>query len=418
MIDETSIQTAKAVDMNLILDEFGWERNKYGQIRCPRPAHDDSTPSCFYSASRNKFKCFGCGESFDTIDLYRCLADKVNGRVVPFYKAVEEILELDASNSGVGINGNNQMGSSYGSVSQSKVYQGSVSQPAFSQSSNNNNNRQTNAYQSSRKVKGSSPYELIINNSRPLTGYELNYLHKRGIMLYDSYVYGGEVHTAQNLNKALQTATDQQEIARLQEVKSKGVFYKGIAPILKANRIQIKHNYWQGTNSILYLIDYNADDEDDLCCEQFFRDTERHMAVQKTLDGNHIKRALGTSDFNFITQGMEQNNLSNDIYVCEGIEDALVYVMNGFRSISLNSIANLKSLVSYLSEDYFPHYNERFVICFDHDGGGQKATQEMKDFFEAYEPKPPRKRRYDYAVCNYPQQFHDINDYWVSKVFQ
>lgn len=79
----------------------------------------------------------------------------------------------------------------------------------------------------------------------------------------------------------------------MNEIRGNGTFYKGIVPKLKANRIQIMHNYWQGVNSIIYRIDYEAEDEDDLCCGKFFMDTERHMAVQKTLDGSHIKRALG-----------------------------------------------------------------------------------------------------------------------------
>lgn len=396
MMDEATIQSAKAVDINIILNEFEWEKNRYGQIRCPHPAHDDSTPSCSYMAGKNKFKCFGCGESFDTIDLYRCLSEKVDGRTVPFYKAVEEILKLDAvancNNNGVGTNNN-----------QPKGYQ------------INNNNSQPSVKPNSG-MNASSPYDLVISNSKPLSGYELNYLHDRGIMLYDSYVYGGEVHTAQNIEKALQTETDHNEINRLNEIKNKGVFYKGIAPVLKANKIQIRHNYWEGVNSIIYLVDYDADDEDDLCCEQYFRDTERHMAVQKSLDGNHTKRALGTSDFNFITRGLKHNK-NKDIYICEGIEDALTYTMNGFNSISLNSISNLKSLVHYLSEEYVPCYNERFVISFDHDDAGTKATQELKGFFESYNQNPPHKYKYKYAACVYPQQFHDINDYWVSRVF-
>ena len=55
-------------------------------------------------------------------------------------------------------------------------------------------------------------------------------------------------------------------------------------------------------NSIIYLVDYEADDEDDLCLDQFYMNTERHMAVQKSLDRSHTKRALGASDFNFITK--------------------------------------------------------------------------------------------------------------------
>lgn len=391
MIDRDTIQSAKAVDMNLILDEFDWEKNKYGQIRCPHPHHNDNTPSCAFSPSRNTCKCFGCGETFDTIDLYQCLSEKVNGRVVPFHKAVEEILMLDDM----------AKGSSGSTVTANISSQVNAHQPGGNKGSQDSN---------------VTPYEMIVGNSRPMMGYELNYLHSRGIMIYDSYVHGGEVHTAQGIDKALQTETDQNEINRLNDIKASGTFYKGIAPILKANKIQIKHNYWEGVNSIIYLIDYEADDEDDLCLDQFYMNTERHMAVQKSLDGSHIKRALGASDFSFITKGMEHER-NKDIYICEGIEDALSCTMNGIRSISLNSIANLKSLTHYLSEEHAPHCNERFIICFDHDDAGRKATQELKGFFEEYNQDPLRRLKYDYTACDYPQEFHDINDYWKSRIF-
>lgn len=399
MIDEATIQSAKAVDMNIIFHEFKWDKDRYGKIRCPNPDHDDSTPSCAFSASRNTCRCFVCRKSFDTIDLYRRLSEKVDGRTVPFYKAVEEILELDAVE-----NGSNGSAVIINSSNRVIGYQ-----------SDSSKSSQPNI-QAGNGSCNSSPYEMVIHNSRPLTGYELNYLHGRGIMLYDSYVYCGEVHTRQSIEKAIQTETDQNEINRLNEIKNNGAFYKGIAPILKANRIQIKHNYWEGVNSIIYLVDYDADDEDDLYCAGFFMDTERHMAVQKSLDGNHVKRALGEANFNFITQGFEHSKNKKDVYICEGLEDTLSYTMNGFRSISLNSIANLKSLIHYLAEDYVPHYNERFVICFDHDDAGGKAVEELKDFFESYNQNPSHRYKYSYAVCDYPQQFHDINDYWKSRI--
>ena len=395
MIDEATIQSAKAVDMNIIFHEFKWDKDRYGKIRCPNPDHNDSTPSCAFSASRNTCRCFVCRESFDTIDLYRRLSEKVDERTVPFYKAVEEILELDAVENG------------------STAITNSGNQNKGNQSGGNKSS-QSNVQAGIGSYSG-SPYEMIIHNSGALTGYELNYLHGRGIMLYDSYVYGGEVHTTKSIDKALQTETDQNEINRLNEIKNNGAFYKGISPILRANRIQIKHNFWQGVNSIIYLVDYDADEEEDLFCAKFFMDTERHMAVQKSLDGNHFKRALGESNFNFITQGFELSK-NKDIYICEGMEDALSYAMNGIRSMSLNSTANLRSLIHYLSEDYVPHYNERFVICFDHDEAGRKATQELKEFFEAYNQNPSHRYKYSYAVCDYPEQFHDINDYWKSRI--
>lgn len=389
MLDRETIESAKQADIDTILQEFNWQMDSYGRIRCPHPAHNDRSPSCCYSAARHTFKCFGCGKVFDTIDLYQCLCEKVNGRTVPFYKAVEEILDINGSTGGVTAN----------------------QSPIISPSSNNVYNSFHNS--NSRTTSKSNAFDLIMNNSKPITGFELNYLHSRGIFLYDSYVYDKQVYTAKNIEKTLLTATNQSEINRLNEIKSNGTLYRGIAPILKANRVQIKHNYWQGVNSIIYLISYNAVNDDDLCIDQFFEDTERHMAIQKTLDNSHTKRALGTSNFNFITRGIN----SGDIYICEGVEDSLSFTQNGLKSISLNSIANLQSLMQYLENDYTPQYNEKLIIAFDHDEAGRKATNELITFFEDYNNRNPN-RKYQYNVCNYPHQFHDINDYWVSKVFQ
>ncbi len=100
MIDKETIMAAKAVDMNIIFHEFKWDKDRYGKIRCPNPDHNDSTPSCAFSASRNTCRCFVCMESFDTIDLYRRLSEKVCGRTVSFYKAVEEVLELEDMENG------------------------------------------------------------------------------------------------------------------------------------------------------------------------------------------------------------------------------------------------------------------------------------------------------------------------------
>lgn len=388
MLDRDTIDLAKQADVNIILQEFNWQMDAYGKIRCPHPNHNDSSPSCSYSSTRNTFKCFGCGKVFDTIDLYQCLCEKVDGRVVPFYKAVEEILQPD--------------GSTGGATTSQATPQSSSTVCTSSQSSNNISNSKSNAF------------DLIMSNSKPITGYELNYLHSRGIFLYDSYVYNKQVYTAKNIDKALLTTKDQNEIIRLNEIKNSGTFYKAIAPILYANRIHIRHNYWQGINSIIYNVDYDYDNDEALqTYSQYLETTEcRHMAVQKTLDNQHIKRALGTSNFIWIAEKLS----GKDIYICEGIEDALSFTQHGLKSISLNSTANLNSLMQYLEEDYAPQHNERFVLAFDHDAGGQNATQELINFFEDYNKH--NKRKYSYGICNYPLQFHDINDYWVSKVFQ
>mgnify|MGYP003181351798 FL=1 len=382
MIDEATIQSAKDVDINKILDNFNWERGHDNMMHCPSPQHVDSTPSCSYNAKNNTVRCFGCGKTFDTIGLYQALSEKVDGRVVSFPKAVKEVLALD---------------------NQTPLQGNAAPQSSTTQYSHCNNSAKGNAYQT------------ILSNSRPLTGYELNYLHERGIMLYDSCVYNGKVYTKQSIDKALQSETDAQKIQELNAIQSNGKFFEGIATILKKNKIQIKHNYWQGVNSIIYLIDYDYDNDYEL--QQyagFLIDTERHMAIQKTLDSTHEKKALGTSDFIWLAEGVENKN--SKVYICEGMEDALSYVQNGERAVSLNSTSNVNSFMDYIEKHYKIIKKWEFVISFDHDKGGEMAKQKLLDFFQAYNQQHP-KYPYQYSVCKYPDTCHDINDYWRDKVF-
>ena len=159
MIDEATIQSAKDVDINKILDNFSWERcrNNINMMHCPSPEHRDSSPSCSYNKRNNTVHCFGCGKTFDTIGLYQALCEKVDGRRVTFPRAVAEVLILD-------------------DMEISSIQSGTASTGSKTSSSNN-------------------IFSSVVNNSRPLTGYELNYLHERGIMLYDSYVYEGKIYT-------------------------------------------------------------------------------------------------------------------------------------------------------------------------------------------------------------------------------
>lgn len=381
MIDEATIQSAKDVDINKILDNFNWGRGHDNMMHCPSTQHVDSTPSCSYNAKNNTVRCFGCGKTFDTIGLYQALSEKVAGRRVTFPKAVEEVLTLD---------------------NQAPLQGNAAPQSSTTQYSHCNSSAKGNAYQT------------ILSNSRPLTGYELNYLHERGIMLYDSCVYNGKVYTKQSIDKALQSETDAQKIQELNAIQSNGKFFEGIATILKKNRIQIKHNYWQGVNSIIYLIDYDYDNDYELQQYAVFLDDERHMAIQKTLDKVHMKKALGTSDFTWLAEGVENKN--HKIYICEGMEDALSYVQNNERAVSLNSTSNINSFKDYLDKHYKRMKKWEWVISFDHDEGGEKAKQKLLDFFQTYNQQHP-KYPYQYSVCKYPDTCHDINDYWRDKVF-
>ena len=381
MIDEITIQAAKSVNINKVLEKFNWGTDITGAfILCPNPLHDDHNPSVSINRMENTCRCFTCrqgkGITFDTINLYQSLSEKVDGRRVYFPQAVKEVLALD----GMTINQ-------------------AVQNIGMNQHKKQNTNK--------------SAFDTVIRNSKPLTGYELNYLHSRGIMLYDAYVYQGKIHTKQSIDKELQSATDKQRIEELEQIKQEGKFFKGIAPILKANRIQIKHNYWQGVNSILYLVSYDYSEDEDLQVNsEFLMDTERNMAIKKTMDSSHQKQALGEIDFCFLAEGMDKKG---DIHICEGMEDALSFIQNKHKAISLNSIANLQSFINHLEHNHGHYKNNRFVISLDHDDAGETATKKLVDFFETYNIQH-QKHSYKYGICEYPKQFHDINDYWVSKI--
>lgn len=381
MIEDNVIKAAKAVDINKVLDKFNWGTDITGTfILCPNPLHDDHNPSVSINRKDNTCRCFTCrkgeGITFDTINLYQSLCEKVDGRRIPFPQAVKEVLALD----GMTLNQ-------------------TMKNIGINQGKKQNTNK--------------SAFDTVIGNSKPLTGYELNYLHNRGIMLYDAYVYMGKVYTKQSIDKELQSTTDKQRIEELEQIKQEGKFFKGIAPILKANRIQIKHNYWQGVNSIIYLVSYDCSEDEELEKLHFLMDTERNMAIKKSMDSAHQKQALGESDFCFITEGMDKKG---DIYITEGIEDALCYTMNGEKSISLNSVANVKFLIEYLKNNHSRFKRNRLIISLDHDEAGEIATQRLVDFFEAYNQQHPKHSSYEYGICQYPEKFHDINDYWVSKI--
>ena len=378
LLNENVIQAAKSVDMFKILEHFDWETDGY-KTRCPEPDHEDRNPSAVIN-SNNTIHCFSCGKTMDAITVYQNLSEKVCGVSVGFRRTVAELLHLD------------DMVLTIPTTANSRQYKKQNSGDA-------------------------DLYERVLNNSKPLSGYELNYLHSRGIMLYDSYVYQNKVHTVMSIDKALDTETDPQKIQELNEIKGKGTFYKGIAPILKANRIQVKHNYYNGTNSIIYFVDYDYDDDEDLQdYAKFMKDTSRKMMVGKSLDIAHNKMAYGNLDFCFITECFTTRVKCCDIYITEGFEDSLVYAMNHLRSISLNSTSNVKSLIDFLEHHHNRFKTQRFLISLDHDDGGRKATQELVDFFEDYNRRNPM-HPYRYDVVNFPEQFHDINDYWVSKVF-
>ena len=96
--------------------------------------------------------------------------------------------------------------------------------------------------------------------------------------------------------------------------------------------------------------------------------------------------------------------------------DVAYVVQNGYKVVSLNSVNNIHSFIHYLESNFKPRPKLTFIMAFDHDEAGEKAGKELEKFFQDYNSS--HKRQYQYAFCDYPEHYHDINDYWVSRVYE
>ena len=148
MIVDDVIKAAKNVDINKVIDYFQWTRDasEPNKILCPSKDHNDKHPGVVVNSNKNTCRCYAFDTHFDTIAMYQALSEKVNGRKVVFPIAVKEILELD----------------------------GIITSPNVM------------VYGKKSSVNTEKTYDKVLKHSKPLNGYTLNYLHERGICLFDS----------------------------------------------------------------------------------------------------------------------------------------------------------------------------------------------------------------------------------------
>lgn len=70
---ELNIESAKEVPIDRIVGEIGVGTSKRKFFKCP--LHEERSASLCWFVEENRFKCFGCGEGGDSIDLYKKLND-------------------------------------------------------------------------------------------------------------------------------------------------------------------------------------------------------------------------------------------------------------------------------------------------------------------------------------------------------
>lgn len=402
MVSKDKIDLANSVSALDIVDFFGYDikRNK---ISCP--LHEDVNPSCSYLQSKGIggiFHCFSCGANLDTIQLYMELSN-LNGKPVSFPEAVNDILEI-------------------GELEDIESHT-------------------VNTQQKKRESTGNGElYDRVLQNCKPMQNYELQYLANRGIFINGAYVFEGHAYLKSSVDYHIRTAKYEYERKHWQTIKNCGSFYQGISSsFLKANNIEILHNYYGSTNYIVYKIEYEEDEfifDDDVQRVHANLDEsgQRRMLIQKSIsDDLHIKRNIGMTDFTLLVNDVNDNQ---NIYVCEGLEDALSVVQfKNCMAISLNSTSNLKSLINAMKENPVSSILS-WHICLDHDQAGQDGTNTLIFFFESENQKfmdafPQLAKKvkesnggkvictypyYNYDVYDYPMEYKDINEYYCKSI--
>lgn len=399
MIDQETIDLANQVDILKIPAYFDYGITNHNKIKCP--LHEENDPSCSYYALKNTFHCFSCGENFDCIRLYRELS-YLDDKPVTFQEAVQDVLEIgemefEAKTAGVSI--------------------------------------EREAYIGSDEL-----YEIILNNCKPMQGYEVNYLCSRGIFLDGGFVYQGKGYTRKNVFWHIENAKDESELQFWNKIKDEGTYYKGISSsFLRQNFLKILHNYYNKTNFIIYNIDYEffVSDRNAERNHVDFDGEPREMIIQKSMDETHTKRNAGETNFIYLINGVSDK--AEDIFVTEGIEDAfsILSMHEDSFAISLNSTVNLDKLTSAMEDSWACKNKLNWHIVFDHDHAGEDATRKLMDFFDSENQKivkmyPNVQKKiakanggrvqttvgyYNYDVYDYPQEYKDFNDYWKSIVF-
>lgn len=98
---------------------------------------------------------------------------------------------------------------------------------------------------------------------------------------------------------------------------------------------------------------------------------------------------------------------NKNIYLCEGIFDALSIEEMGKKAIALNSTSNVNKFIEYMKQ-YPTASKYNYILCFDNDTAGEKATNEMQTAL--------KKLNISHAVLEIPKDYKDVNDWYVANL--
>lgn len=105
----------------------------------------------------------------------------------------------------------------------------------------------------------------------------------------------------------------------------------------------------------------------------------------------------------YITKKNEKNE---SIYICEGIFDSLSIEEADKKAIALNSTSQVNKFIEYMQKHIKTASSYNYILCFDNDDAGEKATNEMKTALE--------ELKLSYKVLQIPKEYKDINEWFIS----
>ena len=100
-------------------------------------------------------------------------------------------------------------------------------------------------------------------------------------------------------------------------------------------------------------------------------------------------------------------NENKCIYICEGWADALSIEDTGNKAIATHSTNQITKLTEYIKENYQVASQYTYLLCFDNDTAGTKATETFEKIFENdINIKSQR--------IKIPKDYKDINEWYVA----
>ena len=94
------------------------------------------------------------------------------------------------------------------------------------------------------------------------------------------------------------------------------------------------------------------------------------------------------------------------IYICEGWADALSLEDIGKKAIALHSTQKTKQFIEFVEKHNMTASKYTYMLCYDNDEAGAKASQELANFFTENEIK--------YHNLKIPTDYKDVNEWYIN----